>query len=77
MLLSGAESDESDPVHVHYGHVLDGNPLLALLAMRKAGYALWSFLDERWLTFGPMTDGEIDRALSDGTVDREQGRLQG
>src|SRR5690606_799395 len=55
MVLSARESDESEPVWVHYGNVLEADPSARPVPpLRKGEYAMRSPEGEEWHVFGPV-----------------------
>ena len=75
MFLSGFQDDSAEPRLVHFHHVADANLSLWTLKLRKGEYALRGRDSDGWHVFGPLSDDEYDRALADGTVDRQHTAL--
>ncbi len=80
MYLSAQESDSSTPMVAHYQHILDLEPGVDHVALRRGQYALRAVSPEGasspWKIFGPYPDAAIDERLGDGTIDRQQGGIQ-
>ena len=77
--LSAVESDESQPVVVHFHDVLMLDPGLARLPLRRAQVALRAAEKEctpgKWTVLGPYNVRTIETMLGDGTFDRKQAGL--
>lgn len=77
LYLSGYEADDSEPVVLHFAHVIDENPdLWAAPRLRPLQYALSATPADDWTVWGPVADDdELDRLLERGTLDAQQEEL--
>ena len=70
--LSGHETDDSEPLAVHFSHLAGVDPGLVTLRLRRCHYALRYDAGAPWHAFGPVEDDEMDRLLETGVVDAQR-----
>lgn len=73
--LSALEEDDSQPIVVHFSHLLDLDASLVSLRLHIGQYALRSFRGDDWYVFGPVSDVAIDEQLRSGDMDTAQGAI--
>lgn len=75
MITSGFESEESQPILVHFSHLIDIYESLGALRLAKGEYALRARTRPEWHVFGPIDDATLDQLLSSGQIDEQQEAL--
>lgn len=71
MFLSATEADDSEPIWLHFSHVLEIDADLAGLVLRRGEYALRPMVGGEWSVFGPFADRLVDEMMDDGSIDRQ------
>lgn len=71
MFLSATESDESEPIWIHFSHLLELDPGLNEIRLRKGEYALRPKVGGAWVTFGPLADDLVDELMDNGVIDAQ------
>jgi len=70
--ISAAEADESEPILVHFSHLLESDSSLIKVRLRKGEYALRTFTGTKWHYFGPIGDKDINDYLESGFLAAQQ-----